>query len=420
MIKTTFAIVLLAILLGGVCAVGAQTVSLLPSQEQICSQFFSTGATTTSPSTPLSSTFSGLGINSYSSYNYVPVFSLAIVGMVLAVLAILYAIGYAFSLPRVITMVRTEYLESVLNIIIIVLIVGGMATLSAGVGFIANLGGAAVSASGAGGATLISGQTTLPTIYNSVCNTYVNDALSHLAGLGGITVVSLILSEASSFAVSAIPNGVGVSFKPFFGLIPLQQVTLFLTPLISGVVAIEVGIVFFLAIVYYLFPIFLFAGILFRSFPWTRAAGGTLIALFIGFYVFFPALVYPFTQISYNSILTASACGALGTGTSTTFSTLCNGSNGLGYQQNGGKISESLGAGVLYGLYGVVNNVGSFFTGGEFSGLLDYYLFTIVNETFQLLGIIIAFVISYSLLEGFADLLGAPSLSAKDMLKKVI
>jgi len=370
-----------------------------------CSYFFGQGG--------IASSFPWLGAN-FDSYNFVLQVSLLIVGMVFAVLAILYAIGYGFGIPKLLAFVKTEYLESFLNILIIAVLFSGAAVLTGGMVFISNLGNAVITAAGAGGTAPAVALSTNPAsgyqditgIYSSVCQTYMNDAISHLEGLTGLNALSYGYSIAAGFQINLMPNGMGISLAPLSGVTPYLLLIGFLSPLISGVVGIEIGVVFFMVIVYYLFPLLLFIGVLMRSFPWTRAAGGTLLALFIGFYVFFPALIYPFTSINYHCLaqascssgqyaLSASSVGSAGSATDP-FAQL---------QAIASGISQSATQSVIQ---------------SEFIDIFDFYIFSIINATFQIFGIIISFVISYSLLEGFADLLGAPSLQARDMLKKVI
>lgn len=349
------------------------------------------------------------GISDFATYNFMLQFSLEIILAVLMIMALLYAIGTAFSIPRVITYVKTEYLESILNIVIIVMLFGGMIFIAQGVSFITNLGGSVVSASGVQAATtgyaLGTGASvsTVPLLYSSICNVYFNDAVLHFGGLAVLSGDSLIYSIASGFSVQAMPNGMGIETTPLNGLTPFMQVLSFMTPLISGAIIVELGIIFLLAIIYYLFPIFLFSGILLRCFPWTRAAGGTLLALFIGFYVFFPALLYPFASVDYRCLAAQqSACISQGQ-----------------QQLNLPAIPTDL-AGIFSYVQTLPGNINTFFGEGQFIALMDFWIFSIINASFQIFGVVLSFVISYNLLEGFADLLGAPSLQAKNMLKKVI
>jgi len=452
-----------------------------------CSYFFGQGIATSFP---------WLGPN-FNNYDFSLEIALLIVTMVFAVLAILYAIGYAFGVTRLLVFVKTEYLESFLNILIIVALFGGAAILTGGMIFISNLGNAVISAAGAAGpaqqialgTSTASGYQDINGIYNSVCTTYMGDAISHLGGLTGLNAISYGYTIAAGFKIQLMPNGMGIILAPLSGITPYLLLIGFLTPLISGVIGIEIGVIFFMVIVYYLFPLLLFVGVLMRSFPWTRAAGGTLIALFIGFYVFFPALIYPFTAINYKCLQSTSCIPALyspsasaitwnwGDGTTTSglssthlyttpgpFSVKMNVNDptaGSGSDTYKGTLSATgtstipdttaqLPSGSSFGFTGTVSGltvgvqadaglssivtssdpfaqlqslagqISQASTQGEFLDIFDFYIFSIINATFQIFGIIISFVISYSLLEGFADLLGAPSLQARDMLKKVI
>lgn len=349
------------------------------------------------------------GLSDFATYNFMLQFSLEIVLVVLLIIAVMYGIGTAFGLPRVLSYVRTEYLESILNIVIIVILFGGMAVLGGVISFIGNLGSAVVSASGVqtvgSGYILTSAGSvaTVPQLYNSICTVYFNDAVLHFGGLSFLSGITLIYNIMQGITISVMPNGMGFSFSPFNGLTPFQQVLSFMTPLISGAIIVEIGIIFLLALIYYLFPLFLFTGILLRCFPWTRAAGGTLLALFIGFYLFFPALLYPFASVDYRCLAAQQTlCAAQG-------------------QQNLNlpPVPTTL-TDVFKNLATAPGSAWTFLREGEFVALLDFWIFSIINASFQIFGVVISFVISYNLLEGFADLLGAPSLSAKNLLRNLI
>ncbi|MCL5239063.1 MAG: hypothetical protein M1286_01145 [Candidatus Marsarchaeota archaeon] len=181
-------------------------------------------------------------------------------------------------------------------------------------------------------------------------------------------------------------------FSPFQGLEPFASLLgqqLDVTLAIAGLLII---IPVFLFIVYGLFPIFLYAGVLLRSFPWTRAAGGTLIALFIAFYIVFPSLLYPFTtylpQIATGlQQLSASASGVQAI-----------------WQFSTGTVGALLP-----------------FVGGSFiSSEVNGFAIAVSNAAVQLVGLVISFLISFDLVETFGDMLGSPSLQAKGLLSKVI
>ncbi|MDE1870524.1 MAG: hypothetical protein KGH71_06155, partial [Candidatus Micrarchaeota archaeon] len=330
----------------------------------------------------IAGSFPWLGPN-FDSYGFVLQVALLIVAMVFAALAIMYAVGYGFGIPRILVFVKTEYLESVLNIIMIVVLFGGAAVLSGGMVFISNLGNAVIASAGAAGSAPLVALGANPTagyqdiqgIYSSVCQTYMSDAVSHLAGLSGLNGISYGYSIASGFVINLMPNGMGISIAPLAGITPYLLLVGFLSPLVSGVVGIEIGVVFFMVIVYYLFPLLLFAGVLMRSFQWTRAAGGTLIALFIGFYIFFPALIYPFTTVNYHCLEQADCSGQYILGSSSIGSAATAQDPFTQLQTLAGEVAQAA-------------------VQSEFVDIFDFYIFSIINASFQIFGIIISFVIS--------------------------
>lgn len=360
------------------------------------------------------------GLNNYSSYGFMLAISLEIILAVFILMGLMYGIGRAFVIPRVIAFVKTEYLESLLSLIIVFVLFFGMLVVAGGVNFISTLGAAVVGSSGVAsqsstGYALLSvpaGADTVQQLYQSICNVYWIDATLHFAGLVFLSGISIIYNTVSSVQFTYMPNGVGAQFGIGTGLTPFVHLLSFMTPLITGAVIVELGIIFLLAIIYYLFPLFLFSGVLLRSLPWTRAAGGTLLALFIGFYVFFPALLYPFASVDYRCL-----AGQQTTTTVTQFQDTCV----TQWQQyfNLPAISSNpidIGASMI----GIFTNAAKFASEGQFIALMDFWIFSIINASFQIFGVVISFVISYSLLEGFADLLGAPSLTAKNLLRNLI
>lgn len=150
-------------------------------------------------------------------------------------------------------------------------------------------------------------------------------------------------------------------------------------------VGILLMITFLLYLLYSIFPVFLYVGILLRSFPWTRAAGGTFIAMFIAFYIVFPGL-YPFSLYMQSIYITLSVPSS--------------GLTGFSLSSLGTLLPYLSGTAML-------TEIGQFAQTVAFVGL-------------QLMGVLIGLVVSLDLVEAIAKLLGAPSMHTRSLLGKIL
>jgi len=334
----------------------------------------------------LPSTFGAL--SSASTYKGLIGYSMLIILSVLMIVAFLYAIGIAFKINSLISFSRNEILENVLNFILILFVAGGIAGIDGVVIGIAQFSTSAVSTS----------QTSITStsgIYYSACKYYYGDAIGEVGNLISLALTIFGINIASSIQFNFMPNGFGASLRPFawYGLLS-KMASSFSVPIVA-ITGIELINVYLLAIIYYIFPLFLYLGILFRTFPWTRAIGGALLGLFISFYVFYPALVYAISSITASSSMQAFAQ-----------STIANLASGL----NANFFTSSLTTSINPGL--AVSSM--------LSLLIIAYVETIAAGGINTIGILISLVICFDLIEAFGDLLGAPSLAHGGVLKKVI
>jgi len=123
--------------------------------------------------------------------------------------------------------------------------------------------------------------------------------------IGGVLATKTVLHVISSVVLPVDMSAVGASFSVEFPIADLScldkamgKILYLLTPMLSSVYAQLLGIKFFQITMY---TFFLPVGILLRIFPYTRDAGAYLIALAIGFYVFFPFL-YTIDYIYYDQV----------------------------------------------------------------------------------------------------------------------
>ncbi|MEM3858400.1 MAG: hypothetical protein QW478_03215 [Candidatus Micrarchaeaceae archaeon] len=330
-----------------------------------------------------------------SSYSALLGISLLIVLLVLVVLGIIYAIGRAFGIPTLMEFVKKEYIESIFNILLIVIIVGGIGVIDGSVSFLSNLAIVSVSP----GSTTAASISSTRGLYSTLCTTYltngINRGLSNIFYLLAPNIIDLSILQNFQVAIGNSGlfsiTGVEYSYSPFAGIYPYVKIIGTENAIVYALLAIYIGMSFLLGIIYSIFPLLLYVGILLRSFPWTRAAGGSLVALFISFFIVFPSILYAFSILQTNTISTLQSI--VPTLSLSSVST------------NIVSVLESIFAGV---------NITSIMT--EIADFANFFAY----GALQLLGLVIAFLISFDLLEGLGDLLGAPSLESKGLLKKVI
>lgn len=339
-----------------------------------------------------------------SSYSTILLVSAMIILMVFIVVGLVYAIGFAFGIEKLKTIAKSEMLEGLINLIAIVLILAGPIALYPGVAFIANIATLGSSGAAAPSGSPLSAMTAL---YTSTCtNIYTNFVYNALYNdYLGVVENLIYYHTLSSVVINLMPNNFGITFAPFGGA-KLIQTTLWIqesTLLTVGVMGISMIIL--LLFIYFFIPIFLYLGIILRSIPWTRAAGGTLMALFISFYIIFPAIVYGISVVfsSPNSPICNTAAGGAAT---------------VGPCSSTALLSDPLGeiAKFLFTVLSLnlvslngqlLNEIGTFIKAVSFLG-------------FQAIGFVIAIIICYDILEILGDLLGAPSLQSSKVLSKMI
>ncbi len=355
--------------------------------------------------------------SNWTSYAGLLGYAVLIILAMLVLMGFVYGVGRAFQIQKFTEFAKTEYLESVANLVIILLILGGMTAVFNLVIYtsdIALIGAAAIPPGQT--TTQIPPITSSSQMYSTLCSNYINNLLGAVGDLSQVYLVQLVLNFLANFAVEFnVPQGqtggAALPFVPGVSVMPLQG--LFIESEALGIVSgaaffvgvLNLGMVFLLFIIYYIFPLFLYLGILLRSFPWTRAAGGAFLALFISFYVVFPALLYPFSFPIQSPTLNTLNIPAL--------NGLTGGKELINFASNlGGQVLGTVAQSVP-----IVNGA----VPGDFAFKLLQGAINISSDSFlQLIGFIIALLISYDMLEMLADLLGAPSMQSRNILKKLI
>jgi hypothetical protein len=367
--------VALAMLLLVVASVGAQD---FPAS--YCPNLFSgTSSGTSSPNLLIQG----------STYTGLLSISLLIVLLVLTALGIVYAFGLAFRVESLKAFTRSEVLESFLNIILIIVIGTGVAFSGSVIAFVTNVGLAGIqSVTGNTQAALAAVQPTdTQSVYTGICNNYVTKGISDIKanieqGQIPLAVMNFVMSIGDTFE----EEGNGITISPLMGAFPIVSLLSTQVAAFDAIIGLLLVIVFFLFIIYSIFPVFLYVGILLRSFPWTRAAGGTFIAMFIAFYIIFPAILYPFSLYMQSVAVTLN----VPTGVYNSFG-----------------LETVLGAIPYFGGTAMLT---------EISGFAQ----TVAATGLQLMGILIGLVVSLDLVEAIGKLLGAPSAHTRSLLGKLL
>jgi len=319
-------------------------------------------------------------------------YSVAIVLAVFTVLGVVYAIAISFGIQSLKEFVKTELLEGMFNIAIIMMIAPGLAFAGGAMSFLSNLGGLTVQnmAGGGGAATSV---TSAHDVYLSICKSYIGTGVvTTLPYIVSISVTMVILNTLHNLVIELKPGSFGFSFSPFGGLDPVIALVGMEFSFFMLMIGFFVAIPMLLYIIYFLFPIFLYTGVFLRSLPWTRSVGGSLIALFISFYIVFPSLLYPFAQYNAGQFVSLSL---------------------------GNSIWDAVAFSATTLLQAVpFSNV----FGNSMVNQINVFADAVSILAVQILGVLIAVIISLDLVEVIGDLLGAPSIRShsKRLLSKVI
>ena len=205
--------------------------------------------------------------------------------VMILIMAGLYMVAQVIKLPSLENFVKVELAEVFLTGIIIAIFFGGFFAAA----FVA-IGPTPSAATG-----------TNPTLYfqGPGRSVFVGDC-EMIGATSTALILPIFTSGTISFAINLVdsmrlkitPGGFGFTDSPFQGLAMLTTSLDELGGILATFFAALLALNFFLGLIYSLFPIFLYLGIVFRAFPWTRAAGGIFIAVFIGFYIVFPLMIY--------------------------------------------------------------------------------------------------------------------------------
>lgn len=322
--------------------------------------------------------------------------SLLIMLVMLLIVAILWMISYVISLDTLRQLVKAEIGEVIITGIIVLVLVGSFSIASA-----------SFSTSG----FALVGQGFGKQIYADDCIYLATASVNMLPPFFAINIVRWVIQSVASVTLNLEPIFFGFTVSPLAGL-GLFDTLLATLDTIAGIfIAFNMGALVLLGIIYAIFPIFLYAGIIFRTLPWTRAAGGAFLGVFIGFYIVFPLLLH---------IMLA---GYLGN--PSLIPTVLN-SNGNPSQLTANYITsanQNSGSGTTTSVAGFIwTSIKDIFTTAfSANGIAGGFIVNVIEPSlFTILVVIISFIISFDFAEACGDLLGAPSLRASHIFNKVL
>ena len=301
----------------------------------------------------------------YQSFQGMLGMSFLLIAIMASVAGVAYGLGRGFGFGKLVSFATTELGEIALTCVIVVIFLGSFSLV----------GGTSV------GGLFDPGYST----FSNVCAKLTGSSYALLPPLLGISLGYDAVSLAQSFSVSLEPNTFGFSFTPFSGLSLVVNVLNVFVAFVSGMIAFLLGFAVALVIIYRVFPLFLFAGIILRTIPFTRAAGGSFLGLFIGFYVFLPLFLnFMLVSVTPRSF-TQNPLSTLSSAPQSAISDIIT------------LISPSPVSIVTF----LISNM-------------------IVPVMYTLFAVGVTLLLSFDFTESVGDLLGAPSLSSQHTLRKII
>ncbi len=309
--------------------------------------------------------------------------ALILILIMVTVAGILYALGSALRIDKLSRFSKTEIGEVFITLLIVLIFLGTVSvsnSAASGQTSVLHIAGTAFSGT---------------SIFYGDCTRLTDVSLNLIYPLIGIGATYDLTDLLGNLEVQLEPDLFGVSFKPLAGYKTLVGLLNVLMSVTGALIAFGLGIVFFLSVIYSVFPIFLYLGIVLRTIPWTRAAGGAFLGMFLGFYVLFPLLLY--FALSVNSVALASVSSA----------------------------SSSVAVSQLISQFSPFNPLGSLANSGVQSVTAEYFISLFVQNVLEpsfytVLALGLSLIIAFDFAETMGDFLGAPSLSTKNSLKGLI
>jgi hypothetical protein len=343
------------------------------------------GTGTTGGIIPLNNILSGQGTGEQSLLNV----SLLIMLTMLFVVAIIYMFSYVLNLGLLKNMAKTEMGEVAITAIIVLIFLGTF-----------NIAAAGVSATNV---FHIGNNSVGRNLYTTDCAYMGATSIDLITPLIILNFIRLAVGTVTSLKINIEPAYFGFEIQPLQGYGLFDTILGIIDDILGSFITVILGVLVFMGLIYGLFPIFLYAGIILRTMPWTRAAGGAFLGLFIGFYLVFPLLLHlmlagyiaalPPTTLGTNSSLITAYVSGLAAGSSV---------SGSSFLTDTSTFMTTLATKV-----GILAN----------SGLIGYYLQQDVEPAaYTIVAIVISFILSFDFAQAAGNLLGAPSISASSIL----
>jgi len=191
----------------------------------------------------------------------------AVISVVLALVSLAYMVGVGFHLPKLQAWAKDEIYQAIASGLIAVLLLSFVTTIDA----------------------------TMTSIYGSdpfgIAGGYIGELTNAMFGwFTMILSLDSFLAILESLLFKAMPTQTGFNITPFGGLAPVTAMLSLAMEATLGGIGLLLGQGSFLSFIKTQFQILLPIGIALRAFPFSRSAGGAIIAVFLGFYVFYPFL----------------------------------------------------------------------------------------------------------------------------------
>ncbi|MCX6776863.1 MAG: hypothetical protein NTY73_02765 [Candidatus Micrarchaeota archaeon] len=207
--------------------------------------------------------------------------TLAVVSLMFSLVSLAYMIGTGFHLPKLQGWAKDELYQALASLLLAVLLITFISTID----------------------------TTMSSIYGKdpfdIARDYVNTVT---AGLGtfftGFVAYDVYFQLFKSAVLKAMPSQTGFDINPLIGLAPLTAMLSLSIEATLGAMALLFGMSAFISFIQYQLSIILPIGMVLRAFPFSRSAGGALIAVFLGFYVFYP-FFWVFDSYIYSDVTAA-------------------------------------------------------------------------------------------------------------------
>ncbi len=353
-----------------VLAVAMFTVLAIASPTAAATGTFCSAAIPPTSQTPL---------GNYSSLSGILGISLLIMLVMALIVAAVYMIGYSARINKLVNFSKQEIGEIFVTVLVVLIFVGSFAATAS-----------------FAPPTIISGTGAYNSqIFVDDCNLLTSPAIQLFTYYIDIAVSQDVQSLIGSLTINIMPYDFGVSFSPFAGLGTANAPVGLLLTGIGGLAGLLVAVSVVLGVFYSIMPLFLFAGIILRTLPWTRAAGGAFLGMFIAFYMVFPILLH-FMLVAAPSTT----------------------SNGVPQLPLSGVSSSLLGNASNFGA--IFALVSSFVTVFDPVQLVLFLIGLFAENFYAVFCIVFSFIIAFDFMEMAGDFLGAPSLSSGKSLKGLL